>query len=80
MITKFQEFWLLVIRGNSGFGGADSTKVTMTLGNIRKLVAKAHEDGFHNGMALSKSLEGLGSAHKPNEDLIDRLKRRSGQS
>jgi len=80
MSTKFQEFWSRITLANPGFGGADSTKVTMTIGTVRKLLARAHKDGFHNGLSISKSLEKLNKEHRSREDLIDRLKRKSGQS
>ncbi len=74
-MTKFQEFWSRIILANPGFGEADNTVVTMTVGVVRTLLAKAHKDGFHSALSLSKSLEGLGVDRKPDEDFLDLLKK-----
>ena len=47
----------------------------MTVGVVRTLLAKAHKDGFHSALSLSKSLEGLGVDRKPDEDFLDLLKK-----
>lgn len=59
-MTRFQQFWSRITRANPGFGRPDNTKVTMTIGAVRKLVSKGHRDGFASGMETAKSLEGLG--------------------
>lgn len=59
-MTRFQQFWARIVRANSGFGRPNDTKVTMTIGAVRKLVSKGHRDGFASGMETAKSLEGLG--------------------
>lgn len=59
-MTRFQQFWSRIVRKNPGFGKPDDTKVTMTVGSVRKLVSKGHRDGFASGMETAKSLEGLG--------------------
>ena len=78
-MDKLEEFWLGIVRANPGFGMADSTKVTMTIDAIRKLVSKAHRDGFHCGLQMSKSLEDIGNHGVP-DIFKDLLKRKKGDT
>ncbi len=71
-MTKLQEFWALIVRVTPGFGQADDTRVTMTIGNVRKLVAKAHKDGFVCGIQTAKDLENVGQT--PDLDMSDLLR------
>lgn len=59
-MTRFQQFWARIVRKNPGFGKPDDTKVTMTIGAVRKLVSRGHRDGFNSGMETAKNLEGIG--------------------
>lgn len=73
-MTLIEQFWARIVRAIPDFGQADDTKVTMTIGAIRKLVAKAHTDGFKGGIRTAKSLEGLGQTSDPDKDFIDMLR------
>lgn len=73
-MTKFQEFWAKIIRSTPGFGQSDDTKVTMTIGTIRKLVAGTHKDGFRCGIQTARSLEKLGETSDTFKDIMDILK------
>lgn len=60
MLTKLEQFWARIVKATPGFGQADDIKVTMTIGAIRKLVAKSHKDGFHCGGETANTLRNLG--------------------
>ena len=74
-MTHLEQFWARIVSSNPGFGQPDDTKVTMSIGAVRKLVAKAHMDGFKGGMQIAKSLEGLGQTSDPTDDLFDLLRK-----
>lgn len=76
-MTKVQLFWAKIVKATPGFGKTDDTKVTMTISAVRKLVGKAHKDGFHCGLQIAKSLEGLGNTANPEIDMLDLLKKMS---
>lgn len=57
---NFEQFWARIVRANPGFGHGDSVKVTMTIGEIRKLIRKAHTDGFHCGLQASRIIDNIG--------------------
>jgi hypothetical protein len=71
-MTKAQEFWSRIVKATPGFGQSDDTKVTMSIGEVRRLTAKAHKDGFRTGMQTAKSLEGMGKTSDP--DIFDIFK------
>jgi len=51
-MTRLAMFWSHVIAKTPGFGGDDADKVTLSLGSLRKLVKRAHDDGFAAGIAF----------------------------
>lgn len=71
-MTRLELFWARIVRANPGFGQDDSTKVTLTIGAVRKLIKKAHADGFHGGIEMSKSLDGITGTSM--ENILDILK------
>lgn len=78
-MTKVQIFWAAIVRLTPGFGKPDNTKVTMTIGNVRKLIGSAHKNGFHCGMQTAKSLEGLGKTADHDGDMLDLFKKMQGK-
>jgi hypothetical protein len=70
-MTKFEIFWARVVAKNPGFGGTDDTKVTMPIAAVRKLVQKAHADGFHGGLETAKGLKDIGNVRDPLTDLFN---------
>lgn len=77
-MTRFQQFWARIARTNPGFGRPDDTKVTMTVGAVRKLVSKGHRDGFASGMETAKSLEGLGKKSDVDDVFTEFLRKVKG--
>lgn len=69
-MTKLEQFWARIVKATSGFGQSDDTKVTITIGAIRKLVAKTHADGFHCGARMANTLRNLGKT-KLNQNITD---------
>lgn len=74
MTTAVQQFWAGIVRTNPGFGGADDTKVTITIGTLRTIVNKAHRSGFRSGIESAKTLEGIGRPPDTFEKFLDKLK------
>ena len=75
MMTRFQEFWARIVRATPGFGEAADTKVTLSVGAVKKLAAKAHRDGFRHGIQTAGTLEGIGKTTDPTEDFMNILRR-----
>ena len=69
MLTKLEQFWARIVKATPGFGQADDAKVTMTIGAVRKLVAKSHADDFHRGARMVNNLRNLGK--QESQDITD---------
>ncbi len=67
-MTKLEQFWSRIVKATPGFGQADDTKVTMTIGVIRKLMAKSHKDGFRCGAEMANTLRKMG---EESQDITD---------
>lgn len=79
-MTKLQQWWAKIVRVNPNFGKPDDTKVSLTIGAIRKFTARAHKDGFHCGMQTAGSLENLGkTTDYTAETLMDLARKMRGQ-
>lgn len=76
-MSNFDEFWQRIINLTPGFGNSDSTKVTMTVGSVRKLAERAHRDGFHSGLETAKSLENIIESSNPFKDILDFIKKKT---
>lgn len=77
-MTLVERFWSKFCQKNPGFSQGDDTKVTMTIGQVRKIVKQAHRDGFAEGMRTAKSVEGLGAEPSVNslQSILDILKKK----
>ena len=52
-MTVFEKWWSSLVRKKAGFGQGDSVKVTMTIGVVKMITKKAHDDGFKCGIKVN---------------------------
>ena len=58
-MSKFDEFWVRMTRANPVLRAADDERISVSVGGLKKLTHKAHDDGFKTAQALLRNLESI---------------------
>ena len=53
-MTIFEQFWARIKRANEWARQSDTTMVRMSVAQFRRLVSRAHDDGFSCGVKFAK--------------------------
>ncbi len=76
-MTQFEEYWSRLVRKNPGL--ADETLVMkITVASLRRQVAKAHHNGFKDGMNTARQFQNLGGSEEadPFEQMMGAMKKK----